>query len=576
MKKTKPEILLRRRQFTRLFYKNNHWNLALSILSTVLGAGLSLVISWLLQQTIDLATGSGKTLTLIQLALLALTTLLFCAVDDLIGAFAKPKFISRAIGQYREFAYAELLKKNLVTFIRENTATYLSALSNDVNSIETNYLQKLLDFVGNTFLFLGSLALMLWYSPALTIIALALSLLPLVVSVKIGPSLSKAETQVSQENVSFVSTLKEGLSGFSVIKSFQAEREIYRLFTKSNQQIQEAKCHRLRYAAILTSVGSTIATAVQLCVFLIGCWMALSGWGVTPGMMVVFVNLMNYFNMFISALPDFISNRSACNALIDKLAAVLSVNVKKEGIAIPKRLEHKITIKNLTFGYDKNQPVLHNISTHFTVGKSYAVVGSSGSGKSTLLRLLMAADDSYNGSIYYDNIELRTVNPDLVYELVSLVEQNVFVFDSSILNNITMFRNFPQEQVERAVRLAGLEQLFKVKGDDFLCGENGCNLSGGERQRISIARCLMRQTPVLLVDEATAMLDKETAFQVSSAIINLEGLTRIVVMHTLDEALLRRYDSILVLKNGSIVESGNFDELMEKKGYFYSLYTVSQ
>ncbi|HJC63333.1 MAG TPA: ATP-binding cassette domain-containing protein, partial [Candidatus Blautia merdavium] len=102
------------------------------------------------------------------------------------------------------------------------------------------------------------------------------------------------------------------------------------------------------------------------------------------------------------------------------------------------------------------------------------------------------------------------------------------------------------------------------------------NLSGGERQRISIARCLMRQTPVLLVDEATAMLDKETAFQVSNAIINLEGLTRIVVTHTLDEALLRRYDSILVLKNGSIVENGKFDELMEQTGYFYSLYTVSQ
>lgn len=375
--------------------------------------------------------------------------------------------------------------------------------------------------------------------------------------------------------------------GFDLPQSDQIEIEMEGQWEKSSHGLQyqvenfmeivpRTKEGILRYAAILTSVGSTIATAVQLCVFLIGCWMALSGWGVTPGMMVVFVNLMNYFNMFISALPDFISNRSACNALIDKLAAVLSVNVKKEGIAIPKRLEHKITIKNLTFGYNKSHPVLHNISTHFTVGKSYAVVGSSGSGKSTLLRLLMAADDSYTGSIYYDNIELRTVNPNLVYELVSLVEQNVFVFDSSIRNNITMFRNFPQEQVECAVRLAGLEQLFKAKGDGFLCGENGCNLSGGERQRISIARCLMRQTPVLLVDEATAMLDKETAFQVSSAIIDLEGLTRIVVTHTLDEALLRRYDSILVLKNGSIVESGNFDELMEKTGYFYSLYTVSQ
>ena len=139
-----------------------------------------------------------------------------------------------------------------------------------------------------------------------------------------------------------------------------------------------------------------------------------------------------------------------------------------------------------------------------------------------------------------------------------------------------MFRDFEPEEVERAISLSGLSALIAERGADFKCGENGSGLSGGERQRISIARCLIRKTPVLLVDEATAALDAETAFQVSSSILELDGLTRIVVTHSLDEALLKKYDSVLVLKNGAVEERGTFDELMDKKGYFYSLFTVSQ
>ena len=486
------------------------------------------------------------------------------------------KVFSRAIAQYREYAYAELLKKNLATFTRENTSTYLSALSNDANSIEVNYLQKLFEFSGNALLFAGSLAMMFWYSPPLALAALAFSALPLAASVLTGPRLAKAETRVSQENEGFVAALKEGLSGFSVVKSFQAEREALDLFVKSSRQVQDAKCRRLRWGSLLTSVGSTAAAAAQLGVFLIGCWMALSGWGVTPGVMVIFVNLMSCANLFVSALPDFISNRTACNALIDKLAGALAVNLQTAGRAIPRRLEQGIAVEGLTFGYAPGQPVLHGVTARFAAGKSYAVVGASGSGKSTLLRLLMAGGSGYGGSIRYDSAELREVSTDSLYELVSLVEQNVFVFGSSIRDNITMFRDFPQEQVDRAVRLSGLQPLIEAKGERYQCGENGANLSGGERQRISIARSLLRQAPVLLVDEATAALDKETAFQVSGAILDLDGLTRIVVTHALDEALLRRYDGILVLKNGAVAECGRFDELMARKGYFYSLYTVAQ
>ena len=139
-----------------------------------------------------------------------------------------------------------------------------------------------------------------------------------------------------------------------------------------------------------------------------------------------------------------------------------------------------------------------------------------------------------------------------------------------------MFRQFPQEELDDAIRHAHLGELLARRGQDSLCGENGCNLSGGEKQRISIARSLLKKSSVLLADEATAALDAQTAHQVSSDLLDLEGMTRIVVTHTLEQALLRRYDGILVLKNGEIAESGSFDELMARKGYFYALYTVSQ
>ncbi|MDE5680499.1 MAG: ATP-binding cassette domain-containing protein, partial [Lachnospiraceae bacterium] len=146
----------------------------------------------------------------------------------------------------------------------------------------------------------------------------------------------------------------------------------------------------------------------------------------------------------------------------------------------------------------------------------------------------------------------------------------------TIRNNITMFREFPDAQVESVIRQSGLAALIADKGEDYVCGENGNGLSGGEKQRISIARALLRGAPVMLVDEATAALDAATAYEVTSAILDIESFTRIVVTHRLEEGLLKRYDEILVMKSGSICEKGCFAELMEQKGLFYSLFVVSQ
>lgn len=294
------------------------------------------------------------------------------------------------------------------------------------------------------------------------------------------------------------------------------------------------------------------------------------------GALVVFLDLTANVINPIQQLPILLARRKAAAGLIDKLAEELEHNLRDQGQAVPGPLEQGIRLQDVSFGYEAGQEVLHNLNVTFGAGKRYAIVGASGSGKSTLLQLLMASHSGYTGEIYYDRLELRQLRSEALYQQVSLIEQQVFVFDASLRDNITLFQPFPKEAVDQAIERAGLTELLARRGGDYRCGENGCDLSGGERQRIAIARSLLRSPSVLLLDEATAALDPETAYNITDRILNLEGMTRIVVTHRLEEALLRRYDSILVLKDGVLVEAGTFDQLIRQRQYFYSLYTISQ
>lgn len=562
------------REFIHQLYYKNRINFIVTIILTIAMSSLNLMISWLIQQIMD-CTANQDMQALVRSAWIVIIVVVIYTIANVMYRAVYPRFLQRAMQQYRDYAFSRLTQKSLRSFSKEGTALYVSALTNDCTSIENNYLAATFTLIELLFCFLGALIMMRYYSPVMLVLAVALSFLPVAVSMTAGNRLTEQEKEISKKNERFVSIVNELLSGFPVIKSFRAETQASRLFSQRNEQAEEAKKNKRRTEQLISLLANDAGIIAQMGIFLAGAWLAISGKGVTAGVVIVFVQLMNYILNPISQVPLLWSNRKAAIALMEKLSDALSENVREEGREKLNGFSEKIEVKDLTYGYEPESPVLKDLDVQFDAGKSYAIVGGSGSGKSTLLNLLMGSSSNYQGEICIDGVSIKNIESESLYQLMTSVQQNVFVFNDTIRNNVTMFHEFPDKEVTLALERSGLSEFIEKRGEEFVCGENGANLSGGERQRISIARALLRKSPILLVDEATAALDAATARAVSFSILNLVGMTRIVVTHRLEEAILRRYDKILVMKNGTICEQGNFDTLMQQKGQFYSLFQIA-
>jgi len=559
----------------QFFYKNIPI-FCLAVFAALAAGSLNLILSWIIQQLMDTAAGKSGALSFRTLLLISAGFVLLCAGLSLLNYASQPRFLERAMRQYKDFAFKKLIGKSISSFRDESASGYLSALTNDAASIETNYLAQMLAMITKAVTFIGALLLMCRYSLLMTAIAAGLTVLPLIASLLTGSRLQAVESRVSERNGEFTAALSDCLAGFTVVKNFRAEREIFRLFAQSNKALEHEKFTGRRIKTLVGMIGAVTGIFAQLGVFIAGVYLSMKGGSMTPGAVVLFVNLMNFIISPIAELPGLLACRKAALGLVDKLAAALERSSSREGSETLNRLEHGIRLENVSFAYEPGKTVLHGINAEFEAGRAYALVGGSGSGKSTLLNLLMAAETNYSGHIFADGIELSDISTESLYGTMAAIQQNVFVFNASIKDNVSMFRDFPKAELDEAIARAHLGALIRERGEDYLCGENGSGLSGGEKQRISIARSLLKKSSVLLADEVTAALDAQTAHRVSSDILDLQGITRIVVTHTLEESLLRRYDKIFVLRGGRIEEAGSFADLMANKGYFYALFTVAQ
>lgn len=542
----------------------------ISILLTVLNVGLAFILKWL----IDISV-SGTFTDLIDLVKIVIGFLALYLVLSIIHYLLKNKYVKDAVTAYKEVISQIILRKDLADFKKKNTGSYISVISNDVKTIETDYVQGNLIIITQVSLFFIGLGAMFYLNYLVALVVLGLSLFPIIVSIAFNGKIAFHQKNVSEKNEGFTTTIKDFFNGFTVVKSFGVEKEASNAISEANLNLEGKKQKFNNLTDLIRSLTEVSGFAVVVGTFTFGTWLALNGKS-TAGDVVAYIQLLNYLLGPIAMVAEHLPKRKAGQVLIKKIDNMLLTEEKEAAGKDKKSFDSKIVFKDVSFSFkDSDHQVLSNLNFELEKNKSYAVVGLSGSGKSTMLNLLMGYYDNYQGKILMDDTELQEIDPSSLYQLISVIQQDVFMFDTQIENNIKLFKSYSDEQLQNAMTMSGLNELIKRKGPGFNCGENGSLLSGGEKQRVSIARALIKGTPILLLDEATSSLDNETSSAIEKSILKIEGITRVIVTHKLNGSMLSQYDEVIMMKNGKVVEKGSFDELLERKGVFYSLYNVT-
>ena len=551
------------------FFKGNYILFFITVILGIAGTMITLLYAYLLQELLDIAN-RGNMNDLKNILLFALALFIGLFVVQMLMKRVRCAFVRRAMIQYKNLAFKIISNKNITSFAKEKTSSYLSVLTNDATYIEENYLYSLFEIIMLLFSFIGAVALMLWYNWIMTIVVILSCVIPIMISLIFGNKMSKLEQSISSENESFMGVIKDLFGGFFVIKSFQADNKAIELFENQNSNLEKFKEKRKNTEGTITIISAEVGSILQIGIFVVGTILSIKDL-ITIGVVIAFVQLMNNIMEPIQQLPALFAKRKAAKSLVEKMENYSTSNETEDGSIDIENISQSIKFENVNFSYDDNKKALDNINIEFETGKSYVIVGESGSGKSTLFRLLLKGYSNYQGNIFFDNNNLKDIRNNSLYNVLSIVQQDVFIFNSSVRNNITLFNDYENDKVNQSIKLSGLEKFIEKKGLNFDVGENGVNLSGGERQRISIARCLLKDTKVLLVDEATSALDAETSYLIMNSILKLDDITRIFITHDLDKEMMKKFDEIIVLKEGRIIEKGKYDELISNKDYFYSL-----
>ena len=298
--------------------------------------------------------------------------------------------------------------------------------------------------------------MMCCYSPLLTLISVGFSFLPMLVSMAFSNKSAASEKAQSEEMESFTSVIHEFLNGFGVIKKFQREKQAHDIMVRSSKELRESRRKRLFYSVFIESLGSEASALAQLGVLLTGCWMALTGSGITGGTLVIFLNLMGSVVTFVSIFPDYIAGRKSASALMERLAERLAKDMQDEGKAVPEDFHGNITIHHLCVKTDDHE-ILRDVNVQFPAGSCTAIVGSSGSGKSTLLKAIISRQSK--DAVLYDETPVGDMNMARICSLVSQLDQNVFIFRGTIHDNITLWKHFAEKDIRNSERESDLSDV---------------------------------------------------------------------------------------------------------------------
>lgn len=562
--------------FMKIYMKQNKVLLLFTILTSIIASLGYVFMAVLLQKLLDIAVEKNMQ-QFIPMVLFSIFYFVMLGIFLYLQSLLSKRITCKIIKQIRTDVFKGIVSQSMGDFGKRNTADYLSIITNDVKMIEDNFLLPFFEVVQYTVIFISSFVLMIYFDVIVTIVVFVAITLMFLVPSLLGKELEKRQNTLSSQLADFTTKLKDILSGFEIIKSYSMKQYVIQKFDKENSDTIHTKYSVDKLFALNEGLSSFLALMVQIVVLFLSAYFIITERitvGTLLGMVQVSSNLANPLIMIFTNIPKI----KSIQPIIEKLT-VLS---KYELNEVPKKqsatFNSVVSISNLSFAYEKQNRVLDKINLHIEKGKKYVIVGKSGCGKTTLVKLLAGYYTEYSGKILYDNTDLNMMNENDIVQLSSIIHQNIYMFNESVYDNICLHEDYSKESIDKAVKASGLNDVIKKLPEWLLyeAGENGSNLSGGQKQRIAVARALIRNKPILILDEGTSAIDMQTAYDIENHLLKIEGLTIITITHNLKKELLELYDNIIYMENGEIIERGTFEELTSVPSRFLKYLTIKK
>ena len=554
--------------------KNNKQSYYAFMIFNMLVPLTNIAFAYSIKDIIDSGMSQNRE-ALAQAILVGAVVIFFYAGLNFISLRLRNKLVRKIMSRYKNKVFQCILDKDYREFSKEKSGKYISILTENMKKIEQDYLYQYFNISKNFSLMIFSLIAMFIGNWFLTLLVIIASIIPMIISGVIGQKLASLQNSAIIADQKYLAKVKDILSGFLVIKSFNVKEAIRQDYNHESEKLDGVYFVKGKFDVFANVISQLSGMIVFLVAFGGGMYLVFNG-HTTIGSVTAIVQLVNFVVMPLNeigmGMSKFREGQVSLNSFEIKDTVELQTGKRKE------YFDDVISFSNVDFSYpNTEEKIFNNLSLNIQKGEKIAIVGMSGSGKSTLLNLLLHFYDVTSGHISIDNQDLQDISSESLYNLMTVVQQDIYIFDDTLSVNITLNQPFAEDDIKQAVKQSGLENyiLENELGLQTLCGENGSNLSGGQKQRLSIARALIRKTPILLLDEATSSLDNQVTTEIENSILKIRDLTALVITHKLNETILKKYDRILFMKDGVIVEDGSFVDLMDRKGEFYKLFGLS-
>ena len=522
----------------------------------------------------------GAIPTLGIICVLIIVSILFKNLFLYLAAYILNPLKNKIVNQLRTELYEKVLHLPIGFFTEKRKGDIISRITNDVGEVEGSVVGTLEGWVTDPLNILVTLGTLFFISYQLTLfVLLCIPVIGFVIG-RITRGLKKGSAEMTNLNAESLSVLDETLTGLRVIKAFNAEPFLRGRFFDINHRLVTAK-NKLGFRRDLASPASELmGVMIFTAILFFGGQLVLKQHILTGSLFIAYLGLFYQLISPAKSLSVSFGNMARGTAAIDRIEEILNTTSAVDDNPNGKKLDvftDCIELRGVNFAYN-GTPILKNINLKVPKGKTVALVGSSGAGKSTLADLVPRFHDVSGGELLIDGVNIKDYSLRSVRDQISIVTQEPILFNDSIEANIRLSKQEAStEEIEDAARVANAYHFITKKEGGFTTniGDRGTKLSGGERQRLTIARALVKNPPILILDEATSSLDTESERLVQDAINNMmQNRTSIVIAHRL--STIRHADEIVVLQKGEIVERGTHDELLKKQGYYYRLVQMQE